>query len=126
MNVNQSFNRSLDRTDPNSDNYNQQLPYTPFYSATYGLMMTYKKLSFSSNVLYSGYRFSLNENNYANLLPAYTDLSVGVSRVLKWKNQEILLDVKAMNIFNKNYEVIRSFPMPGRYYQLRLKYTLDK
>jgi vitamin B12 transporter len=126
LNVNQSFNRSLDRTDPNSDNYNQQLPYTPFYSATYGLMMTYKKLSFSSNVLYSGYRFSLNENNYANLLPAYTDLSVGVSRVLKWKNQEILLDVKAMNIFNKNYEVIRSFPMPGRYYQLRLKYTLDK
>lgn len=126
LNVNQSFNRSLDRTDPNSDNYNQQLPYTPFYSATYGLMMTYKKFSFSSNVLYSGYRFSLNENNYANLLPAYTDLSVGVTRVLKWKDQEILLDVKAMNIFNKNYEVIRSFPMPGRYYQLRLKYTLDK
>ena len=126
VNVNQSFNRSLDRTYENGENYNQQLPYTPFYTATYGLMLTYKKISFSANVLYSGYRFSLNENNYANLLPAYTDLSMGVSRVFNWKNQEVLIDIKAMNILNKNYEVIRSFPMPGRYYQLRLKYTLDK
>ena len=32
--------------------------------------------------------------------------------------------VKAMNVLNKNYEVIRSFPMPGRYYQFRLKYAI--
>lgn len=126
INVNQSFNQSLDRTSPNGVNYNQQLPYTPFYSSNYGLMVSYKTFSFSSNVLYSGYRFSLNENNYANLMPAYTDISMGVSKTFKGAKHHVLVDLKAMNLLNKNYEVIRSFPMPGRYYQLRLKYNFDQ
>jgi len=124
--TNQSFNQSLDRTDREGMTFGHQLPYTPFYTANYGLTVSFHGYSFSSNVLYNGYRYSLNENIYSNLLPAFTTLNLGISKRVIVGNNNFLIDVKAFNILNKNYEIIRSFPMPGRYYQLRLKYTLDK
>lgn len=126
LSTNQSFNQSLDRTNLNGVTYGHQLPYTPAYTANYGVNISFREFVFSSNVLYSGFRFSLNENNYANLIPAFTDINLGLSKSFELKKNQFSIDLKAMNILNKNYEVIRSYPMPGRYFQLRIKYTIDK
>lgn len=117
---NHNFNSSVDVTSTESVTYNNQIPYTPFYSGSNGVSVDYKKISFSSNVLISGFRYSLNENIYANYLPGFTDLNIGLSRKFDFKKNRLTADIKVMNILNKNYQVIRSFPMPGRYYQLRL------
>jgi outer membrane cobalamin receptor len=111
-------------TDATSITYGHQIPYTPFYSSTNGLSLHWKKVNLNANTIYSGFRYSLNENNYTNLLPSFTDLNIGLAYTFKFLSSELLVDVKAMNVLNKNYEVIRSFPMPGRYYQFRLKYTI--
>ena len=125
-NTNHSFNESIDVTDPSSENYGDQIPYTPYYSSSNGFNVTWKGYGFSSNVLISGFRFSLNENNYANLLPGFVDLNSGLSKKFNLKSNELFVDLKVQNLLNKNYQVIRSFPMPGRYYQLRIKYTIKK
>lgn len=124
LNENHSFNESLDITDSDGPTFRHQIPYTPYYSSTHGLSVRYKKIKFSSNVLYTGFRFSLNENIFANYLPAFTDINLGVSRVFSFGKSDLLADLKVMNVLDKNYQVIRSFPMPGRHLQLRLKYTL--
>lgn len=118
--TNHNFNSSLDVTDPKSITYMHQIPYTPYYSSSSGVNLDFKHFYFSSNVLISGFRFSLNENIYANYLKGFTDLNLGVGKEIDFKKSELIVDVKAMNVLNKNYQVIRSFPMPGRYYQLRL------
>jgi outer membrane receptor protein involved in Fe transport len=124
LNSNHSFNQSLDVTDTASITYRHQIPYTPFYSSSNGVSLHWKKVNLNANAIYSGFRYSLNENTYTNLLPAFTDINVGLAYTFKFLSSELLVDVKAMNVLNKNYEVIRSFPMPGRYYQFRLKYAI--
>lgn len=126
VSTNHALNRSLDITNPAAVNYKNQIPYTPYYANSSSLSVAWRGFTFSSNVLINGFRYSLNENTYANYLPPFTDLNIGLSKTIKIKQAQGLMDLKLMNVLNKNYEVIRSFPMPGRYVQLRLKYMLDK
>jgi outer membrane cobalamin receptor len=116
-----SFNLSLDVTNPGSSTYQKQIPYTPFHSGTAGLALAYKRTSLNVNALLTGFRYSLNENVWANYLEPFTDLSFSVSHELVIKAKyKIQLTASALNVMNKNYQVIRSFPMPGRYYQFTL------
>lgn len=126
LSTNLSFNESIDITDPDGITYGHQIPYTPYYTSTHGVGLEYLGFKISSNVLISGFRFSLNENIYANYLPGFIDLNIGLSKQFVWKESHVLIDLKMMNILDKNYQVIRSFPMPGRYFQLRLKYNFKK
>ena len=126
LNGNYAFNESIDITDPTGISYGHQIPYTPYNTITGGLGVEWNGFRISSNVLRSGFRFSLNENIYANYLPAFTDLNIGVSKQMRFAKSDVLVDLKCMNLFDKNYQVVRSFPMPGRYFQLRLKYNFRK
>lgn len=120
-----SYNLSLDVTDPESSTYNQQIPYTPFKSGTAGIAIAMEDLILNVNAVFSGFRYSLNENIYSNYLEPFTDISINVSKGFTVKKRfHFLLNLGVMNLLNKNYEVIRSFPMPGRYYQIMLKFTL--
>jgi len=125
LNSSYTYNQSLDMTDSESTTYQQQIPYTPFHSATGGFTINWKGFSFNSNLLYTGFRYSLNENIYANYLPPFTDISINLSKKIELKNGSVFnLNLAAMNLLNKNYEVIRSFPMPGRYYQFTFQFSL--
>ena len=59
-----------------------------------------------------------------NELPGFIDFSCALSKTVNFKNQKLYVNLQAANILNKNYEVIKSFPMPGRYYRLKLIYNL--
>ncbi|MBI3133940.1 MAG: TonB-dependent receptor [Bacteroidetes bacterium] len=121
VNGSYTFNLSLDITDSESTTFEKQIPYTPFHSGTAGLALSYKEFCLNLNGFYSGFRYSLNENIYANYLAPFTDLSVNLSKQITFaKVYKLKLGLAAMNLLNKNYEVIRSFPMPGRYYQFIL------
>jgi vitamin B12 transporter len=121
VNGSYTFNLSLDVTNPESSTYEKQIPYTPFHSGTAGIATSFKDFGLNVNAFYSGFRYSLNENIYANYLEPFTDISVNISKRFTFaKSYEFKLNLAAMNLLNKNYEVIRSFPMPGRYYQFTL------
>lgn len=121
-----SYNLSLDVTNPESSTYQKQIPYTPFHAGTAGLAVSRKKMSLNVNSLFTGFRYSLNENVWANYMEPFTDLSISLSQEFSIKSKyKIQLTASAVNVLNKNYQVIRSFPMPGRYYQftLNLRYN---
>lgn len=125
LNSSYSYNQSLDVTDSESTTYEKQIPYTPFHSGTAGLAIDWKGFGFNANAIYSGFRYSLNENIYANYLVPFTDISVNLSKKIELKNKSVFeLTLAANNLLNKNYEVIRSFPMPGRYYQFTFQFSL--
>lgn len=124
LNGSYTFNLSLDITNAGSSTYKKQIPYTPFHSATAGFAISYKTFGLNMTGIYSGFRYSLNENSYANYLAPFTDLSVNLSKQITLAKEGLLrINVAAMNVLNKNYEVIRSFPMPGRYYQFTLNFN---
>ena len=121
-----TYNRSVDKTDPTSLSYDNQIPYTPWVSANGTIAVGFKGYVISSNALYSGERYSLNENIPINYLNSFLDWNVGVEKAFNFADRHVLdFNFKVMNLLNKNYEVIRSFPMPGRYYQLTLRYSFQ-
>jgi vitamin B12 transporter len=122
----QSYNSSIDVTEKNSFTYGHQIPYTPNYNASYTSTLGYKKLNVSLTLLHTGSRYVINENLPSNKLDGFIDVGIGVSRLFKLKNQSIYCKLQAANLLNTNYEVIKSFPMPGRHFDLKIVYTFNK
>ncbi|MPM57832.1 hypothetical protein SDC9_104655 [bioreactor metagenome] len=49
-----------------------------------------------------------------NRLSGYADHGISLSKSVEIKHNRIGLSVEALNLGNKNYEIVRNFPMPGR------------
>lgn len=111
---NYTYQRALDVTEPGNKTYNQQIPYTPRVSGSgqVGLEMPWVNLSYS--FLFSGRRYMLGQNLSENRLSSYSDHSLSASRELKIRKVHTSLSVEVLNLLNKNYEIVKNFPMPGR------------
>jgi vitamin B12 transporter len=122
--TNFTYNSSTDQTDVTSSSFGQQIPYTPLISGNLTFVLGWKGYQLESGINYTGKRYSLNENILINQLDPFLDLDIGFSKKFKLSANSVLgVNLKVMNVLNKNYEVIRSFPMPGRYYQLTINYS---
>ena len=118
----QSARDFSDRTDAF---FGDQIPYTPWHSGTFTLMSDYKDWSFNYSFMYVGERYDVSQNNIAfnYIQPWYThDLSI--QKKLNWKNYQFKASLEVNNIFNQFYEVVLSYPMPGRNFKLIVSFTL--
>ena len=120
-----TYQNSRDFTDRNDSFFGHQIPYTPWYSGTFTLMSDYKDWSFNYSFIYVGERYDVNQDNipYNYVQPWYThDLSI--QKKMNWKNYQFKASLEVNNIFNQFYEVVLSYPMPGRHFKLILSFTL--
>lgn len=122
----QSLNSSIDVTNKYSTTYGHQIPYTPKYSGNYTLTYGYRKTYLTTTFLQSGSRYILNENTPYNLLDGFVDISVSISKTITFNHQKIYIKLQGANLLNNNYQMIKSFPMPGRYYRLKVVYHFNK
>ena len=116
---NYTYQRALDVTnsDPASEEgrtYKHQIAYTPRVSSSgqVGIETFWVNLSYS--FLLSGKRYAVGQNIAANRLDSYSDHSISASRDFRIKKVTTSLSVEILNIMNKNLEIVKSFPMPGR------------
>lgn len=114
-----TYQDARDVTDPNTSYYKDQIPYIPWHSGSAILGLSWREWDLSYSFIYSGERYSQQENIlYNHLQPWYThDMSV-VYHARKWSAR---LDVN--NIFSQDYDVILNYPMPKRNYMLTLEYN---
>ena len=114
-----TYQDARDVTNPNTSYYKDQIPYIPWNSGSAILALSWREWDLSYSFIYSGERYSQQENIlYNHLQPWYThDLSV-VYHARKWSAR---LDVN--NIFSQDYDVILNYPMPKRNYMLTLEYN---
>jgi len=114
-----TYQNARDVTDPNTSYYKDQIPYIPWHSGSAILGLSWREWDLSYSFIYSGERYSQQENIlYNHLQPWYThDMSV-VYHARKWSAR---LDVN--NIFSQDYDVILNYPMPKRNYMLTLEYN---
>ena len=124
--VNYSLTYSTVEEAENTQLLNKQLRYTPknmvSSSAGFSYLTFYSNLDFR----YSGKRYTTEDNDpFYALDPYYTlDLTLG------YKSGQVLpgssLQLKVKNLTNEIFQVIRSYPMPGRAWYLSLILTIDK
>lgn len=114
-----TYQDTRDVTDSNTSYYKDQIPYIPWHSGSAILGLSWREWDLAYSFIYSGERYSQQENIlYNHLQPWYThDMSV-VYHARKWSAR---LDVN--NIFSQDYDVILNYPMPKRNYMLTLEYN---
>jgi outer membrane cobalamin receptor len=94
------------------------------YSGNIKFSVTNNLFSFSFTNQYTGYRYTSTDNTEF-LLPFYL-ASGRASYNLKLKNIFISLFFSIENIFNTNYMLVQSYPMPMRNYNTGIIFKYNK
>ena len=117
---NYSFQQASDITDSTHPVYKQvykkQIAYTPFSSGSANIALETPWVNIAYNLIASGYRYTSGENindSYSKL-DAYTDHSLSAWREITFGKIITCLNIELLNLLNNNYEVVKSYPMPGR------------
>ncbi|HEY6915582.1 MAG TPA: TonB-dependent receptor plug domain-containing protein [Paludibacter sp.] len=101
-----------------TDTYLDIIPYTPIHSGSASISFEQKNWEYGYNYLFSGKRYTGQNSNKQNLLKPYSDHSLFV----RYTYKKISLTAEALNLTNKNYEIVQFYPMPGRNYRFTLNY----
>lgn len=119
---NYSLQYALDITDPSAKNYRHQIPYTPRHcgSGSVVLETPYVNVSYRMNAV--GKRYIKNQNIPVNEIEGYADHCLSVNRTFVLGRHSVYIGLEGLNLSGKNYEVIHSYPMPGRSFRFTVKY----
>ena len=119
-----SMLNATDRTNPTDVYYGHQIAYTPHHSGSISSLLHTPWLDLSYNLLLMGERYSLGYNIPNNRMAAFTDHSITISKDINFLKQQLHLQFDLRNLGNKNYEVVRFYPMPGTNWRLTVSWKL--
>ena len=71
-------------------------------------------------MIWSGHRYALGQNFKENRVEGFADHGISLSRDIYTAYGVFSTNLEALNLLNKNYEVVRFFPMPGRSFRATL------
>lgn len=111
---------TIKKTADGNDRYNgHRLYYTPLLSVMWNTNITYKKIGIQVvEQLTSNRYFAENRK-----LPSYRTTNLKVYRHFKLDKARLTASISAENIWNEEYELIRSYPMPGRMVAVKIAFT---
>lgn len=110
-----SLQQAVDVTDPKSNTYRHQIPYTPLHSGSASLTLSTPWVDVSYTVVAAGKRYALQQNVPANELKPYSDHSLALAKDFDVKGKVVLgYKLELLNLANRHYEIVRNYPMQGR------------
>lgn len=120
-NLTYTYQQSLDMSDPNSQTYKNQVAYTPLHSGSASLSAERVRWAISYQMLWTGWRYSANQNITQNYMDGYGDHSLLLKYNFTVKRMKYTLVTEALNIYNTQYEVVKNYPMPGRSFRIKIQ-----
>ena len=118
-----TYQKALNATDPDERTYGHQIPYTPRHSGGATLYFANPWVNIGYNLLLVGERYSKEQNNDNSRLPAYADHGITLDHTFQLRLGDLRLQAQVLNLLDKQYEVVKSYPMMGRNYRLKLTYS---
>lgn len=112
-----------------SDNFGNQLPYIPLYSASGGVDVVAGSWTINYKWHYYSERFTTySVTSFAGgSVDAYGVSDVSLSRAVEVKNKvRFKVRLEACNLFNTDYQSVLSRPMPPRNYAISLECSFGK
>jgi outer membrane cobalamin receptor len=126
--INYNFNNSVivSTFDDNRLSEGNQLIYIPRHSLRTSSDVAYRGLNLGFSVIYTGSRETVETADKTLRMPAFTLVDVFCGFRKEIVHLPLALAIRIENLFNQSYEVIRSFPMPGRTVHLALCVGFNK
>jgi hypothetical protein len=113
--------QAVDRTDTASRSYNRPIKYTPSHTGSVRIEASMPWMEISYTALYCGSRYYEQSNRPEYRMAAYWDHGIALSRRIAWQGVAWTVSASGVNVFDRSYEVIRSYPMPGRSFRFGLQ-----
>lgn len=113
-----------DITDETSKIWRNQIAYTPKHSGSGSCTLETPWVNLTYNLIATSERYRISQNISENRIEPYTDHGLSLSRRFKWDRHALRVQLDALNLGNKNYEIIRFYPMAGRNYKITINYNL--
>lgn len=124
MGANYTLNHALDVTDPNSQGYRVQLPYTPLHSGSARLLLTCPWINIGYSALFSSERYSMSEHIARYRIGGYAEHTLTFSHTFNVRHTSLIAQAEAINFTNAQYQVIQYYPMPGRQFRVTLRWKI--
>ena len=126
VDLNYTYQYSVDVSDKNAPTYLNQVAYIPRYTGNLNLSVKRKNTGIQVSSTMSSIRYSLTENITSNRVAGFSLYDVAVFSKVNFKNrQSVRIQFSVKNIFDTNYSYIRYFVMPGRNYLVTLNYAFN-
>lgn len=120
-----SYQKAVDRSDPgNPKTYGHQIPYTPRHSGGATLYFKNPWVNIGYNCMVVGERYYQQQNSDDTQLPAYVDQGITLDRTFELPIFDLRVQLQMLNIFDVQYEVVRSYPMMGRNFRIKAEIKL--
>lgn len=120
--LNYSYQHAVDHSNKDSKVYGHQIIYTPRHSGGASLRWEHPWVNLGATAMVVGERYSGAQNSDATRLPAYCDVGLSADRSFDLRIGTLTLRASLMNLFDVQYEVVRSYPMMGRNWRLSIVY----
>lgn len=118
-----AFTRAIDRSDPESASYGNQLRYVPLATGTAFVQIERRSISGSITGRFVGSRYITSDESMAMEPHLVVDAQVKVRFGIKPTGMTLGLQLE--NAFNAAYSVIRFYPMPPRNVSLRFEISIQ-
>lgn len=120
---NYSWQRAVARTSHDKLDWNKQLPYTPPYSGAFALTWENPWVCVGVHGDGCSLRYATRENLPSSRLSGYMEFGLTAYHTFRFRGHEMELRADLMNAFNRQYEIVARYPMPGRAYRGSVKFT---
>lgn len=109
-----TYQHAVDKTDRNASYYNDQIPYTPRHAGAASLAWKNPWVNLSLHATAVDKRYAAVQNIKSNELEGYVECGVTIYKRFAWKGMVWNVRGDVMNLLDKQYCVVKNYPMPGR------------
>lgn len=120
--ANYSYQRMEPRT--SAEEYGRQVAYIPYHSGGASASYENRWVNVAVNLTATSARFSTNNNLPGTRIAGYADTGLSLYRPWRLGRCRLEARIDVMNLFNRQYEVIARYPMPGRSFRAGIKIDL--
>ncbi len=117
-----SLQRVTDRSDPAGNAYGKQNAYAPLHSGAAAATYENPWLNGSVHLTAASERWSTNDHAATTRLPGYWETGLGLWRTFRTASGHFTVRGDLLNMLDRQYEVVRRYPMPGRSWRLSLNW----
>ncbi len=119
-----SHQKAENKTNKESPNYGKQIAYVPLHSGSASVGYRNPWVDVVLHGTATSLRYGNNEHYDGTEIKGYQELGLAFSHTfpIGKSRMEARLDIK--NLLDKQYEIVRLYPMPGRSWQATIRFVL--
>ena len=121
---NYNYQLAENHTNPDSPFYGYQIAYMPKHTGSVAIGWENPWVSLSLHGSGVSSRWANNQHYEGTEIDGYWDTGLAAWHTFCWNGQSLEARFDLKNLFDQQYEIVRLYPMPGRSWQVSLKYQL--